>query len=224
MTRHAPTTAELIAQEAIRLRPHLIRTHHHAARREDLEDLYSQTMLELLARAQRDPTLNSAAHIRAALRQKFEARIVDHHRAAAGRSPAAAAREHAQQLDDITERLATHRDPAADLANRETMREVLAAWRQLTDDQRLVITSQLRGEQPRDCCARAGWSLEKYRKVAQRSRARLTAATSRADPSSALHDCNPAPSRVSRGPDNNAVGSADDASDHDTDARWAGRE
>lgn len=181
MAQRARMTADLIAREAIGLRSCLIRTHHHAARWEDLEDLYSQSVLELLARAQRDPTLNSAAHIRAALRQKFEARILDHHRAAAGRSPAAAAREHARQLDDHTDQLATHRDPAADLANREALREVLAAWRQLTDDQRLVITSQLDDEQPRDCCARVGWTLEKYRKVAQRGRARLTAATSRAN-------------------------------------------
>jgi hypothetical protein len=177
--RPSTTIADLIAQEATALRSTLLRVHYRTARWEDLEDLYSQAVLELLARAQRDATLSTPEHVRNALRQKFEARILDHRRAAAGRSPAASARERTQQLDDVQERVGSDRDAAADLIDREALQEVLVAWRGLTDDQRLVLTSQLDGERASACCARVGWTLEKYRKVAQRARIRLEKATGR---------------------------------------------
>ena len=86
-TRQPTRTGDLIAREALALRATLIRAYRSSASREDLEDLYSQAVIELLARAERDPTLTSPDHIRHALRQKFDSRILDHHRAAAGRSP-----------------------------------------------------------------------------------------------------------------------------------------
>jgi hypothetical protein len=61
----------------------------------------------------------------------------------------------------------------------EALREILAGWRELTDDQRLVLASRRDGEGLRDCCSRTGWSDEKYRKVAQRARARLRLVTGR---------------------------------------------
>ena len=99
-TRQPTQTSELIAREALALRATLIRVYRSSASREDLEDLYSQAVIELLARAQRDPTLTSPGHIRHALRQKFDSRILDHHRAVAGRSPATHARARTRPLDD----------------------------------------------------------------------------------------------------------------------------
>jgi anti-sigma factor RsiW len=53
----------------------------------------------------------------------------------------------------------------------QRVREVVA---DLTDDQRLVLGSQVTLDMDcADFCARYGWSAEKYRKVAQRARARL---------------------------------------------------
>jgi DNA-directed RNA polymerase specialized sigma24 family protein len=51
------------------------------------------------------------------------------------------------------------------------------AREQLTRDQRLVLAYQigLPLSGPREFCCRFGWSQEKYRKVAQRARARLRA-------------------------------------------------
>lgn len=176
-TRQA-STLDLIAREAIALRRPLIARHRGGAiGLWDLEDLYSQATLEVLARAKRDPGLRTSAHIRNSLRQKFAARVVDEQRAAAGRSPAAYARARHQPLDHAADaRLATDRDAPAQLIALETLTELRAAIGDLSDDQRLVLASQLHGETPRDCQARTGWSSEKYRKVAQRARARLTAA------------------------------------------------
>jgi len=167
---------DLIAQEAIALRRSLIAHHGRGpVGWQDLEDVYSQATLELLARAKRDPTLRTRAHIRNALRQKFADRVLDEQRARGGRSPAAYARAHAQPLDTAWRALADERDAPAQLIALEDLAELRDAIGQLTDDQRLVLSSQLAGEPPRDCWERAGWSDEKYRKVAQRARARVRA-------------------------------------------------
>jgi hypothetical protein len=69
-------------------------------------------------------------------------------------------------------------DPAADIARRVTGVDDLRRLRELADeltaDQRLVLACQVALDM--DCqqfCARFGWSAEKFRKVAQRARARL---------------------------------------------------
>ena len=180
-TRQPTRTSELIAREALALRKTLIRAYRSSASREDLEDLYSQAVLELLARAERDPTLTSPDHIRHALRQKFESRILDHHRAVAGRSPATHARARTRPLDDTLDQPVGDRDGLDQLIVHETLRELGAAIRELTPDQQLVLASQLNGETPRECCGHTGWTIDKYRKTAQRARARL-----RADKNSAL--------------------------------------
>jgi DNA-directed RNA polymerase specialized sigma24 family protein len=177
-TRQPTRTGDLIAHEALALRTTLIRAYRSSASREDLEDLYSQAVLELLARAERDPTLTSPDHIRHALRQKFESRILDHHRAVAGRSPATHARARTRPLDDTLDQHAGDRDGLDQLIARETLRELAAAIRELTPDQQLVLASQLNGETPRDCCGHTGWTIDKYRKTAQRARARLRGHTS----------------------------------------------
>jgi DNA-directed RNA polymerase specialized sigma24 family protein len=134
----------------------------------------------MLARAERDPTLTSADHIRHALRQKFESRILDHHRAVAGRSPATHARARTRPLDDALDQRVGDRDGLDELVARETLRELAAAIRELTPDQQLVLASQLNGETPRECCGHTGWTIDKYRKTAQRARARLRAHTTSA--------------------------------------------
>jgi RNA polymerase sigma factor (sigma-70 family) len=175
--RRCTGVEELIAREALGLRATLIRAHSSAARREDLEDLFSQAVLELLARARRDPTLSTAAHVRNAVRQKFASRVLDHQRALAGRSTAARASAQACPLELVAEKLPDRHNTVRELVQREEIRELAAAMRTLSTDQRLVLRSQIGGEPPRECCARTGWSTEKYRKLSQRARARLRVQT-----------------------------------------------
>jgi DNA-directed RNA polymerase specialized sigma24 family protein len=171
--RRPKRVAELVAREALSLRPVLIHVHGHAASREDLEDLFSQAILELLTRARRDPTLTTPAHVRNALRQKFASRLLDHRRALAGRSAAAAASARACPLELVADLLPGGRDTVGEVLVREQIREVTHAIRHLTPDQRTVLLSQMGGEPAGECCHRTGWTVEKYRKVAQRARARL---------------------------------------------------
>ena len=59
---------------------------------------------------------------------------------------------------------------------RQDLRRVGAARAELTPDQRLVLACQVGLQMGRgEFCSRYGWSPEKYRKVAQRARARLRA-------------------------------------------------
>jgi DNA-directed RNA polymerase specialized sigma24 family protein len=166
---------ELVAREALALRATLLRVHAHRALDVDLEDIYSQAVIELLLRARRDPTLATRAHVRNALRQKLEGRISDHRRAIAGRSAAAAGRATALPLDAFCESLANDEDTAASALARVELREILGASKALSADQRAALASVAAGEHPRACCQRKGWSIDKYRKLVQRGRARLRA-------------------------------------------------
>jgi DNA-directed RNA polymerase specialized sigma24 family protein len=56
---------------------------------------------------------------------------------------------------------------------RNDLRRVQSSARDLSADQRLVLASQLADTGCQEFCVRFGWSAEKYRKVAQRGRARL---------------------------------------------------
>lgn len=57
---------------------------------------------------------------------------------------------------------------------RHDLRRIGQIASQLSADQRLVLASQLSCEMDRgEFCRKHGWSAEKYRKVAQRARARL---------------------------------------------------
>ena len=76
--------------------------------------------------------------------------------------------------------LAAVADPTADVAERlagqDEVRRLRGFAEELTADQRLVLACQVALDM--DCqefCARFGWSAEKFRKVAQRARARLRA-------------------------------------------------
>jgi len=70
---------------------------------------------------------------------------------------------HATPLDTVTNTIGTTGgDPLARVLEREQLAQVTSAIGQLTPDQRLVLRSQLNGqERPAQFCARHGWSVEK---------------------------------------------------------------
>jgi DNA-directed RNA polymerase specialized sigma24 family protein len=159
----------------------LLRVHRRALRREDLEDCYSQAVLELLAQTHRGSGFASRLHMANTLEQRFVSRIRDRRRALEGRSPMQAALESALALDDCD---AAH--PVVEVADvraeleqlvilREELLRVVVLAAQLTEDQRLVLAGQLGQIERGDFCSHFRWSGEKYRKVAQRARARLRA-------------------------------------------------
>jgi DNA-directed RNA polymerase specialized sigma24 family protein len=173
----------------------LLNVHRHRLRREDLEDCYSQTSLELIAHVRGGGVFASRAHIANAIELRFVSRIRDRRRALGGRSPLQAALEQAVPLagsdvgdgaDGAVHVIDARACVEAQVAARDDLREIGRALRELSRDQRRVIASQLAGESCEACCSHLGWSREKYRKVAQRARIRLrrsVAAHERAVPS-----------------------------------------
>ncbi|MGI8802481.1 MAG: hypothetical protein ACR2KV_09960 [Solirubrobacteraceae bacterium] len=144
---------------------------------EDLEDCYSQATLELVTRARRDP-FTSQEHIVHALEQKFSSRIDDRRRAIGGRSPIEMAIARAVPVDAPDSGAAELEDPSAEVlrqvAGRIELRRLQEVATELTEDQRLVLACQVSlGMDCGEFCRRYGWSPEKFRKVAQRARARL---------------------------------------------------
>ncbi|HTU79088.1 MAG TPA: hypothetical protein VMF09_10055 [Solirubrobacteraceae bacterium] len=155
----------------------LLRVHRHRLRPEDLEDCYSQATLELLAYVRRGGRFASGAHVANALEQRFLSRVHDRRRALSGRSAMQAALESALPLDALERERFEIADIRAELERlalaRQQLRRVRELAPELSHDQRLALAAQL-GEVDRDeFCRRHGWSAEKYRKVAQRARARL---------------------------------------------------
>jgi DNA-directed RNA polymerase specialized sigma24 family protein len=156
----------------------LLRAHRHRLRREDLEDCYSQAVLELLAGARGGRRFSSREHLANALEQRFLSRVLDRRRAVGGRSPMAAALEGALPLGGPGERKVEVVDPRAEVhplvAHRLQLRRVVELAPLLSDDQRLVLACQVALEMSRaEFCERFGWSFERYRKVALRGRGRL---------------------------------------------------
>jgi hypothetical protein len=155
----------------------LLRVHRYRLRREDLEDCFSQATFELLAHVRAGGTFASRRHIANTLELKLLSRVHDRRRALAGRSPMQAALEDAAPLDaseggagaGAVDRTA---DVEARVLVREQLRAVERCARALTADQRLALVAQLSGDASR-ICAERGWSSERYRKLAQRARARL---------------------------------------------------
>lgn len=184
-TRRQPDPLDAVARVACAERERLLRIYRRRLSREDLEDCLSQATLELLLRARRGGGFASDAHIANALDQRVGSRVCDRLRARAGRSPLEAALRAAEQggvrpaesagEDEPIERVADARADVHELVcARERLRRVSARAGMLTADQRLVLASQIDGGV--GCaafCARHSWSAEKYRKVAQRARARL---------------------------------------------------
>ncbi len=151
--------------------------HRHRLRREDLEDCFSQATLELVARARDGASYASTAHLANVLEQRFLSRIHDMRRAMSGRSPMRTALELAVSLDSLGEDEVHVIDRRAELEHmvllRDELRRVERLADRLTRDQRLVLASQLGQIERGTFCEQHGWSHEKYRKVAQRARARL---------------------------------------------------
>jgi DNA-directed RNA polymerase specialized sigma24 family protein len=152
----------------------LLRVYHRHLPRPDLEDCLQQATLELVVQARRGSIPADTRLIAGALEHKFKSRIIDRHRAVAGRSPEIAAHAHATPLDALGETLPGHHDTAQTVIAHDELRRITSRLRDLTPDQRLVLANQtFIHRTPADFCEHHGWSLEKYRKVAQRGRARL---------------------------------------------------
>jgi DNA-directed RNA polymerase specialized sigma24 family protein len=156
----------------------LLRVHRHRLRREDLEDCYSQATLELVAQARRGVRFSSSRHVANTLEQRLLSRIHDRRRALSGRSPMQAALETAVSLDSVEHEQIDIVDLRAELETlvilREDLRRVRSLAQALTSDQRLVLASQVGLQMgASEFCRLHRWTPEKYRKVAQRARARL---------------------------------------------------
>jgi DNA-directed RNA polymerase specialized sigma24 family protein len=180
--------AEELARVACARRELLLRAHRHRLRREDLEDCYSQATLELVASARSMGGYANRGHMAAAIEQRFVSRICDRRRALSGRSPMQAALEGSLPLGGDGEESVQLVDLRAELERlvilRQELRLLAVLSRELTQDQRLVLACQVGLQMPRgEFCERFGWSPEKYRKVAQRARARLSHLMSREEPS-----------------------------------------
>jgi DNA-directed RNA polymerase specialized sigma24 family protein len=170
--------AEAVALVARSRRELLLNAHRHRLSREDLEDCYSQATLELLRRSTRGATFSGHSHIANALEQRLLSRIHDRRRALSGRSPIEAAMASALPLGNCHEHAVDVPDARADVERlallHHDLRRISLVARELSEDQRLVLKSQLSRDM--DCgefCRTHGWTPEKYRKVAQRGRARL---------------------------------------------------
>ena len=169
---------ELVGQVAEAKRQILLACYRSKLPREDLEDAFSQAVLEILIAARRR-TFADGRHIAHALEQRFCSRVTDRRRALQGRSPI----EHALATSVRLEagrsiaQLALH-DPRLDVESIVVARDELrrigrAAREELTPDQREVLMHVVAGERPGELTRACGWGAEKYRKVAQRARARL---------------------------------------------------
>ena len=167
----------------------LLRVHRHRLRREDLEDCYSQATLELIAHVKAGGSFVGREHITNAIELRFVSRTRDRRRALSGRSPIQAALEQAEMLGTIAGEGVELADGRAEVDAKVILREELRRLSRLvgllSGDQRRVLASQVGGEPCAQFCSRSGWSREKYRKVAQRARARLRELMSQADVPSA---------------------------------------
>ncbi len=155
----------------------LLRAYRHKLRWEDLEDCYSQATLELVAQARKGRVFAGRAHLANLLEQRFQSRVRDHRRALSGRSPMLAALEASVSLGKAGDEGVEIVDVRGELEQlvmlRHDLRHIERLARNLTLDQRLALACQLRQLCLTNACRELGWSAEKYRKVAQRARARL---------------------------------------------------
>jgi DNA-directed RNA polymerase specialized sigma24 family protein len=153
--------------------------HRAWLRQDDLEDCHSQATLEMLAQARRgELRYANRAHLRSLFELRFISRVRDRRRALRGRSPAQAMLHGALAHPGADGRSVEVADPRADVERlallRHELRELHRAADGLSNDQRLVLACQIALQMnAAEFCATFGWSAEKYRKVAQRARARL---------------------------------------------------
>jgi DNA-directed RNA polymerase specialized sigma24 family protein len=181
----AVDAAERVALVALARRGALLYTHRHRLRHEDLEDCFSQATMELVGWARAGGTFLSTGHLIVALERRFLSRVQDRRRAVSGRSPMQAALEGALVHGEAGGQasVADARCGVEELAMlRLELRDIVRVAPKLTDDQRLVLACQVGLKMScAEFCALFGWSSEKYRKVAQRARARLRLLTNRVD-------------------------------------------
>ncbi|MHB8533131.1 MAG: hypothetical protein ACYDC2_10465 [Solirubrobacteraceae bacterium] len=170
--------AELVGKVASARRQLLLRTYSRRLRREDLEDCFSQAVLEMVVRARTGAPFASTAHVANAIEQRFVSRIHDRRRALSGRSPMQAALEAAVPFGhgggEIEIRDCRDEPERVALARFE-LGELTAAAKELSADQRRALSAQLAGLAPAEFRASCGWSAERYRKTALRARMRLRA-------------------------------------------------
>jgi DNA-directed RNA polymerase specialized sigma24 family protein len=172
--RGSPNPVEEVALVAHAARGPLLSAHRRWLAWEDLEDCYGQATCELVAQARRgELRFSSRAHLRNMLELRFVSRVRDNRRALRGRSPVRATLDGAISLGEVEVA-----DVRADVERRAMLRLQLRslqrAARLLSADQRLVLGCQIGLQMSADeFCHRFGWTHEKYRKVAQRGRARL---------------------------------------------------
>ena len=161
----------------------MLRLHRHKLRPDDLEDAYSQTTYELLLFVRRGGRFANRRLLASAIEHRFLSRISDRRRALSGRSPIEALLENAAALDGEEAARMPARDGSCDPERvamlRHELCEVSEQMRRLTADQRLVLGSQALSINRAEFIAAHAWSGEKYRKVAQRGRARLRVLTGR---------------------------------------------
>jgi DNA-directed RNA polymerase specialized sigma24 family protein len=157
----------------------LLRAYRNRLRPDELEDCYGQATFELLRSVKNGRRFAGREHLANTLEQRFVSRVRDQMRATGGRSPAEAGHESAllaagdqdAQIEVVDLRAESHEL----VALRMDLEQILRVAPYLTVDQRLVIASQVSGVDCAELCRHTGWSSEKYRKVAQRGRARLRA-------------------------------------------------
>ncbi|HEY1689035.1 MAG TPA: hypothetical protein VGF95_09260 [Solirubrobacteraceae bacterium] len=169
---------ELVALAVAARRTTLLRVHRHRLRADDLEECFSQAALELVLWARRGASFASQRHAAAVLEQRFVSRIQDRRRAIEGRSVAQAELERALAAGALEREGCRVSDPGGDVEHLVMLRDQLALLPKqaegLTPDQRLVLACQVALQMGcRDFCEQFGWTADKYRKVAQRARARL---------------------------------------------------
>lgn len=160
-------------------RSSLLRRHRYRLGWQDLEDCLSQATLELVAHARAGGTFAGTAHVARVLEQRFLSRVQDRRRAVSGRSPMQALLAGALAWGDLGDCFNQGvLDPAPGTEElvllREELRRLPRLARGLTSDQQLVLACQVSLQMGcAEFCAIYGWTPEKYRKVAQRARARL---------------------------------------------------
>ncbi len=166
--------AEEVALVAQAARGLLLSVHRRWLHWEDLEDCYSQAIVELVVQARRgELRFSSGAHLRNMLELRFVSRVRDRRRALRGRSPVQATLDGALSLGEV-EIVDVRADVERRAMLRFDLRSLERAAHALSTDQRLVLACQVGLQMTADeFCRRFGWSEEKRRKVAQRGRARL---------------------------------------------------
>jgi DNA-directed RNA polymerase specialized sigma24 family protein len=153
-------TEQLLAEVAEELRRPLLAANRRSAAREDLEDIYAQSVLELLLRIRRDPSFTTHEHLANALRLRFASRLADRHRALAGRSPASRALAQAARLDDDATVIVAAYDVEHTVLGRERLRALITALHALPASQRdAVLAERATGDTERKRCWRGRCTL-----------------------------------------------------------------